>query len=1118
MRTTKTTLGTRSHHFSVRATLGLGALLLALALSTPASALAAPVLQLDVDHNPPEVASGTYAKYTLIVTNIGDEATEEGNNPVLEFSVPPGMEITSVTDELKDLFGFVSAWECTVAGDSQSVSCSGPGFFGGSLPIGPDQEACAEGLQPFLEHCRITVMARVDPSTPPGILNAEAEVCGGAAACATATEPTDVIPKQFRIKRFDGAYLQENGDPATEAGSHPDTVSDDFSFKTRLTATGVEKPIGELKDASSALPPGLVGNPQAYPTCSEEQLIAPQRNSADCPPGSQIGTVLVSTDTGTYFLGVFNMQAAKGTPAVFGFNILNVATHIFANLRTGEDYGITLTAKNTPRLIAIKALDFEFWGVPAAPSHDSVRCPAIPEGFEGCPSPVPPSPFISMPTSCGDAIETRLEAISWTGEADSAGFLSHDNTLPTPNPIGITGCNAVDFSPTLQARPTTNLADSPSGLDVDLHIPLHEACDPGPPTSCEAAEAQLKDATVTLPEGLVVNPSGANGLDGCSLAEFGYTGTDPDGTIHTTPGPATCPDASKQGTVTVETPLLEKPLKGSIYLADPHQNPFGSLLAIYLAVDDPQTGIVLKLAGEVKTDPNTGRITTTFRQNPQQPFEHFRLHFFGGAGGALRTPAVCGTYSTTSLLTPWTAPEGQPASPSDAWAIEQAPGGGSCPKSPGALPNAPGLDAGAVSPIAAAHTPTVVSLRRADGTQELSAVKLTLPPGLTGKLAGVGSCSDAALAQAASKSGNEEKASPSCPSSSRIGSVDVAAGAGPAPYNTQGTAYLTGPYKGAPLSVAIITPATAGPFDLGTVVVRVALFVDPTTAQITAISDPIPSILQGIPLDVRSAALKLDRPDFSRNGTSCDPSAFTGELTSTLGQVVPLSERFQLGECIGLPFKPKLAIRLFGGTKRGAHPALRGTLTMPPGGANLASASVALPHSEFLDQSHIGTVCTRVQFAADQCPAASLYGKATATSPLVDYALQGPVYLRSSSNKLPDVVVALHGPPSQPIEVEAAARIDSVKGGIRASFEGTPDLPVTSVVLEMAGGKKGLFQNSTNICRAPHKATAELEGHNGKTLELTPVLRNGKCAKAKQAAKGKAANRQAGVAPPARRG
>jgi hypothetical protein len=565
--------------------------------------------------------------------------------------------------------------------------------------------------------------------------------------------------------------------------------------------------------------------------------------------------------------------------------------------------------------------------------------------------------------------------------------------------------------------------------------------------------------------------------------------------------PESCPDASRIGSIEVDTPLVDHPLVGSVYLATPHDNPFGSLLAIYAVIDDKPSGVLIKLPGHVEADPSTGRLVTTFDNNPQLPFSHFKLSFFGGAHGVLRTPATCGNYSTTSEMTPWSAPDsGPPAAAKDDYSISTPPAGGGCGAS---LTNAPSLDAGVVSPVAAKYSPFVLHLRRGDGSQPISSFATKLPPGLTGKLAGVAQCSDAALAAAAAKTGAEEQASPSCPASSHVGSVVAGAGAGPSPFYAHGNAYLAGPYKGAPLSMAVITPALAGPYDLGTIVVRAALHVDGASGQITAVSDPIPSILQGIPLDVRSIDLELDRPNFSLTGTSCDPSAFEGSATSLLGQVAPLSARYQLGECQGLAFKPKLAIRLFGSTTRGGHPALRGTVRMPAGGANISEASVALPHSEFLDQSHIGTVCTRVQFAegdgnGSACPPASIYGTATATSPLVDYTLQGNAYLRSSSHKLPDLVVALHGPPSQPIAVDAVARIDSIRGGIRSTFEGVPDLPVSSFVLNMRGGKKGLLQNSTNICKATNRATALLAAQNGKGAELRPKLKNSKCAKAKK--------------------
>jgi hypothetical protein len=378
----------------------------------------------------------------------------------------------------------------------------------------------------------------------------------------------------------------------------------------------------------------------------------------------------------------------------------------------------------------------------------------------------------------------------------------------------------------------------------------------------------------------------------------------------------------------------------------------------------------------------------------------------------------------------------------------------------------------------------VLKLSREDGTQPIAAVDTMLPPGLTGKLAGLTYCPEGALAAAAARSGSAERQSPSCPASSEVGSVTVGAGAGPAPYYTSGRAYLAGPYKGAPLSLAIVTPAAAGPYDLGTVVVRAALNVDPETARIHAISDPIPQILQGIPLDVRSIVLRMDRPNFTLNPTSCDPMELTGTATSPFGSAAVLKSPFQVGGCEALPFKPKLILSLSGGTKRGGHPALKAVLTAKPGEAGIARSVVALPHSEFLEQAHIKTICTRVQFAASQCPAGSIYGTATAMTPLLDQPLSGPVYLRSSSHPLPDLVADLNGQ----IHIALVGRVDSVKGGIRTSFEGVPDAPVSKFVLSMQGGKKGLLVNSRNICKGVNKATVQMDGQNGKAYDTTPVL------------------------------
>jgi len=398
-----------------------------------------------------------------------------------------------------------------------------------------------------------------------------------------------------------------------------------------------------------------------------------------------------------------------------------------------------------------------------------------------------------------------------------------------------------------------------------------------------------------------------------------------------------------------------------------------------------------------------------------------------------------------------------------------------------------------------------MKLSREDGTQPIGGFEATLPEGLLAKLAGVPYCPEAAIAQARSRSkpneGALEQAHPSCPAASELGSLDVAAGAGPTPLHTPGHIYLAGPYKGAPLSAVTITPAIAGPFDLGTVVVRAAIYIDPNTSQGRTVSDPLPQILEGIPLDLRSVSLELNRPRFTLNPTSCDRKTVSGATTSAFGQIAPLSSPFQVGGCKSLPYKPKFSARLFGPIHRGGHPRFRTVFTAKPGEANTKRIVLALPSSEFIDQAHFRTICTRVQFAADQCPAGSIYGHVKATTPLVDYPLEGPVYLRSSNHKLPDAVIALRGPASQPIEVDVVGRVDSVNGGLRTTFAAVPDAPLTKAVVTLQGGKKGLFQNSTNICKGAFRATLKLDGQNGKVHDTRPLMK-AQCPKKKSAKKG----------------
>jgi hypothetical protein len=608
-----------------------------------------------------------------------------------------------------------------------------------------------------------------------------------------------------------------------------------------------------------------------------------------------------------------------------------------------------------------------------------------------------------------------------------------------------------------------------------------------------------------------VNPSQAEGLEVCSEEQLeGETAKSPPG--------AGCPEASKIGTIEVETPLLPgEILRGSLFVAKPYENEFDSLIAFYIVIKDPELGVLVVQAAKVAPDPRTGQLITTTEDMPQLPFSHFRLHFKEGARSPLISPPDCGAYDghdpahepVRATLYPWAG--GEPLTTSSTFEIVSGPNEGPCPAG-GVSPFHPGFEAGSINNNAGSYSPFYMHLTRADGEQDLTRFSTVLPPGVVGKIAGVSKCPEADIALAKSRSGphggQEELEHPSCPASSKIGRTLAGAGVGSQLTYVPGSLYLAGPVAGDPLSVVSITPAVAGPFDAGTVVVREALTLNPVTAEVEvdgSHSDPIPHILKGIPLNVRDLRVYADRPSFTLNPTSCDPSAVRATLWGGGTTFAPsaetpagLSSRYQAANCAALGFKPNLAIALKGGVKRGKFPALRAEVTPRPGDANFGAAVVTLPHSAFLEQGHFGTICTRVQFAAGAgngagCPAASIYGHARATSPLLEEALEGPVYLRSSNHNLPDLIVALHGL----VNIDLDSRIDSFKGGIRSSFEAIPDAPVSKFVLEMEGGAKGLIVNSTDICKGRHLAKANLTGQNGRLDRIEPAV-TAKCAKQKK--------------------
>ncbi|MEX0973453.1 MAG: NHL repeat-containing protein [Solirubrobacterales bacterium] len=870
----------------------------------------------------------------------------------------------------------------------------------------------------------------------------------------------------FGIENFTVEALDDEGQPHRQAGGHPFETVTRYNF-THNFVPSRDGTAGSLtafvKEFLIDHPPGRIGSTTAVPRCKGYQV---EENR--CSGDSQVGVVTVEVfDEGssTRLTRIREIYAVVPPEGVSGRNSTRgPATATDSRIRTGDDYGITSGSFNLSEEARVIGAEAHYWGVPADPRHDSKRrCPGI--GF-GCSATVPPKALLRNPTSCGDPLPWEARASTWAWPDEFV-------TARTETPAMI-GCENVEFDPEIEWRPTTTVADSPAGLRTRIHIPQNDD-----PYGIDVGD--LKTGVTTSAKGLIINPAAANGLRGCSPAQIDMDGSDP----------ARCPDASKLGVVEIETPMFDHPLRGGIFLATPHDNQFDSMFAIYLAIDDPETGVVVKIAGEVKPSEQDGQVTATFVDNPQLPIEDFKLAFFGGPRAVMRTPIACGTYRTDSVLTPWSAPgSGPPATPSDSFRIDAMPHGGPCVSREADAPNQPGFRAGTLSPVAGAYTPFVVYADRADGTQQIADMKVFPPPGLMGRLAGIPYCGDAEIALAEARPGRAEQASPSCPAGSRVGGVTVGIGSGPTPYYVEGHAYMAAPYRGAPVSLAVVVPAVAGPFDLGVVVVRSALAIDFKTGQIDVRSDPVPTIIGGVALNVRSIAVRVDRPNFVRNPTSCKPTSVNGALMSLPGQTVAVSSPFQIRGCKRLSFRPSLKLRLLGKPKRGAHPRLRAVLRMPADGANISRVAVRLPASQFFDGSHMRGICTEEQFASRACPADSVYGHVKAWTPLLDEPLKGPVYVRSRSEGLPGLVAELDGQ----FRFALDGRVTAPGGKIRANITGLPDAPVTKVVLTMRGGKQGLLQNSVNVCRYRQRAQVEFEGHNSKLAKLRPMLR-GQCGK-----------------------
>jgi hypothetical protein len=1017
--------------------------------------------------------------YTAIVKNGGSDPTS--GQVVLVVEAPAGQQ-TSI------LAATGSGWSCERLAPSGGLAA---------------RTNCtrSDPLAPGASYPAVQVATALGADAP------DEATATATASCLCATQDgaaADVFPfaptRPFGIASAEGGLFKSDGqlpfgDPFTQAGGHPDNGVADYLFFTRRQLQAVNsslpagyRPTEYLRRLRADLPRGQVGNPLAVPElCSGVDVIGAFFNLSHCPEESVVGAVSIALAAeGVLHSPIYAIQPEFGTPAQFAFYAAGNIYVLSAHLRADDHYAVSLELEPSPKINLVLS-EVTLCNFGTRISAGQVAGCKAPGDFDAN-----PKPLFTNPTRCDPLeppmINTLLDSWEHPGVFVEKAF--------TAAPID--GCGAVPFEPAATLAPTNHRADSPTGIDVEITMPTG-----GLESNDGIAQSNLDTAAVTFPKGMSINPASADGLEACSLDQIKLDSNAED----------ECPPSSKVGTVAITTPLLRNILTGSVYVAKQNDNPFHTTLGLYMVFSSARDGVTIKVAGRLVPDPNTGQLTTAFTENPEAPFSQLALHLNQGPRAPLINPPKCGTYAIHSEFSPWSAVD--PANPSadeiveedSEFEIGEGPDGGPCPS--GELE--PKLNAGLTNPIAGAKSPFVLTLSRKDGSQRFTGLDIAAPKGLTAYLAGIPYCPDAVLAgiSGAEEAGRAELASPSCPAASRVGTVLAGAGSGPFPFHTPGQVYLAGPYKGAPVSLAVVTPAVAGPFDLGNVVIRNGLYVNPETAQVTAISDPIPTILHGILLDLRQVRIALDRPGFTAAPTSCEPQQVIARVSGEQGGQALAAAPFGVSGCESLGFGPKLSLRLSGGTKRGGHPKLQAILQPRPGDANIAGASVALPHSEFLDQAHIRTICTRVQFAANACPAAAVYGQAEAVTPLLDSPLSGPVYLRSSDNPLPDLVAALRGPDNQPIEVVLRGRIDSIHGGIRTSFEAVPDQPVSSFVLKMQGGRKGLLVNSRDICKSTSRATAIFTAQNGRTVTLRPRLQNS-CNKARKNGKQRKHKRHGG--------
>jgi hypothetical protein len=1025
----------------------------------------------------------------IVVTavNLGDTNANPAAGPIaIADKLPAGLEAVGVEGFVDEKVVNQRSYplECSV----RSLSC----VFTGKNSAG------ATSVPPYQQiQMRILVNLKGAKS---GEVN-EATVTGGGALPVTARESLTVngSPVPFGANTYEMRPEEAGGSVDTQAGSHPFQLTTTLMLDEIFTARDLQqtvvrrfaaKLVAMAKDLRFKLPPGLIGNPTPFPRCPLGGFL---RN--ECPQQTAVGVARVTLAVGGIEEGevspftqpLYNIEPAVGEPARFGFLVEESPVLLDTAVRTGGDYGVTVSVSNISQIVEFLNSEVTFWGVPGDPRHNSARgynciTRAYVEATGGevqnlpC-SPVEqvhPPPLLALPTSCTGPLQTSMEGDSWVEPLNP--FAPVSNTAPMP---ALDGCNRLQFDPSISVAPDGQAGSTPTGLAVSVHVPQSVSLD-----AQGLAEADVKNTTVALPAGVGLNPAASDGLLACSEEQIALN----------TAGSPLCPEASKVGLVKIKTPLLPNPLEGAAYLAAQNANPFGSLVALYVFAEDAVSGSRVKLAGEVVPDPVTGQLVSTFKNTPQLPFETFELHFFGGNRAPLSTPALCGAYTTTASIEPWTE-TGQVDS-SSTFDVVSGPNGSPCHVP---LPFSPSLTAGTTSIQAGGFSPFTMTMSRPDGSQNLQAVQLRMPPGLSGTLSRVKLCGEA------------QANAGTCGPESLIGHTTVSVGVGGDPYTVVGgEVFITEGYKGAPYGLSIVNPAKAGPYDLGKVIVRAKIEVDPITAVLTVTTDTsgpykIPTIIDGIPLQIQHVNVAIDRLGFTFNPTNCSPLSITGNLQSSEGASAAIKVPFQITNCAVLAFKPKLTAKTSGKTSRARGASLSVKLTYPAGpyDANIARVKVDLPKQLPSRLTTLQKACPAQTFEANPaaCPSASIVGHAVASTPVLPVPLSGPAYFVSHGGEaFPDLIIVLQG---YGVTVHLVGTTFINKAGITSStFKAIPDVPVGTFEMTLPQGQYSALAANGNLCTATKLAMpTSFVAQNGAVLHTsTPIVPTG-CGKLKKPAK-----------------